>query len=141
MKTYQSKPAEVKRNWHLIDAKGVVLGKLAVEAATKLMGKNKVSYTPHVDGGDFVVVINAKDVAVTGNKINDKMYYSHSGIPGGFKELTFAQVMAKNPADVIVHAVKGMLPKNKQQDRRMARLKVFAGSEHAYADKFKVESK
>ncbi len=141
MKTIQAKPAEVKRAWHLVDAKGKILGKVAVDVAQKLIGKHKVTFTPHVDSGDYVVVINAKDVAVTGKKISDKMYYSHSGIPGGFKELTLAQKMAKDPTDVIVHAVKGMIPKNKQQDRRLARLKVFAGSEHKFMDKFKVESK
>jgi large subunit ribosomal protein L13 len=141
MKTYQAKPAEVKRAWHLIDAKGKILGKVAVDAAQKLIGKQKVTFTPHVDSGDYVVVINAKEVAVTGKKMSDKMYYSHSGIPGGFKELSYAQVVAKDPREVIVHAVKGMIPKNKQQDRRLARLKVFVGSEHTFMDKFKVESK
>lgn len=141
MKTIQAKPAEVKRAWHLVDAKGKILGKVAVDVAGKLIGKHKVSFTPHVDSGDYVVVINAKDVAVTGKKATDKMYYSHSGIPGGFAELTFAQVVAKDPGYVITHAVKGMIPKNKQQARRMARLKVFAGSEHTFMDKFKAESK
>lgn len=136
MKTYQAKPAEVKRAWHLFDAKGKILGKLSVEIAHKLMGKHKIGFTPHVDSGDYVVVINAKKVVVTGKKVADKMYYSHSGIPGGFKALTLTQVMAKDPTKVIVHAVKGMIPKNKQQDRRMTRLKVFAGNEHTFADKF-----
>lgn len=137
MKTYQAKPAEVVRQWHLIDAKGQVLGKVATEAANKLMGKQKVTFTPHVDSGDYVVVINASEVEVTGKKTEGKQYFSHSGIPGGFKALSFAQKMEKDPTEVIVHAIKGMIPKNKQQDRRLARLKVFAGSEHQYADKFK----
>lgn len=136
MKTLQAKPAEVKRDWHLFDAKGKVLGNLSVMIAHKLMGKHKVAFTPHVDSGDYVVVINAKDVVVTGKKESDKMYYSHSGIPGGFKEQTYTEIMDKDPRRVITHAVKGMLPKNKQQDRRMTRLKVFAGNEHIYADKF-----
>ncbi len=137
MKTYQAKPAEVKRAWHLVNAKGKVLGALCVRIAHALMGKGKVTYTPHVDSGDYVVVINAKDVVVTGNKYNKKMYYSHSGIPMGFKALSYAQVVEKDPTRVIVHAVKGMLPKNKQQDRRMTRLKVFAGDTHTFQDKFK----
>lgn len=137
----QIKPAEVKRAWHLVDAKGKILGKLSVDVAGKLMGKHKVSFTPHVDSGDYVVVINAKDIVVTGKKASDKMYYSHSGIPGGFKGLTYAQIVAKDPGLVVRHAIKGMIPKNKQQDRRLARLKIFAGSEHTFMDKFKVESK
>jgi large subunit ribosomal protein L13 len=136
MKTYQAKPAEVKRAWHIFDAKGQVLGAMSVEVARLLMGKHKVTFTPHVDSGDYVVVINAKDVVVTGNKAEDKTYYSHSGIPGGFKEVTFAEQMEKDPRKVIEHAVKGMMPKNKQQARRMTRLKVFTGSEHAFGDKF-----
>ncbi len=138
MKTYQAKPAEVKRAWHIVDVKGKVLGAMSVQIARKLMGKQKVTFTPHVDSGDFVVVINAKDVAVTGKKVTDKIYYSHSGVPGGFKEVTFAQQMEKDPRKIIEHAVKGMLPKNKQQARRMARLKVFTGSTHTYTDKFVV---
>lgn len=143
MKSYQAKPAEVVRAWHIVDAKGQVLGDIAVRIAHKLMGKHKVTFTPHVDSGDNVVIINAKDVVVTGKKTSDKMYYTHSGIPGGFKELSFDQMMKKDPRLVIMHAVKGMLPKNRQQSRRMARMKVFAGPEHEFADKFaaKVESK
>jgi len=137
MKTVQIKPAEVKREWHVIDAKGKVLGQVSVEAAKFLMGKHKVTFTPHVDSGDYVIVINAKEVVVTGNKVNDKHYYSHSGIPGGFKDVTFSQLMEKSPAKVIEHAVKGMLPKNKQQARRMTRLKVFADANHTFADKLK----
>lgn len=140
MTTKQIKPAEIKREWHIIDAKGKILGQVGTEAAIYLMGKHKVSYTPHVDSGDFVVVINAKDVEVTGNKRADKMYYSHSMIPGGFKSISFDKVMEKDPTLVIVHAVKGMLSKNKMRDPRMARLKVFAGSEHMYKDKFSVKA-
>ena len=139
MKTVQIKPAEVKREWHIIDAKGKVLGEISTKIATWLTGKHKVSFTPHVDSGDFVVVINAAAVDVTGNKREDKMYYSHSMIPGGFKQANFTQVMEKDPRKVIEHAVSGMLPKNKMRDPRLARLKIFAGEEHTYTDKFKTK--
>lgn len=137
MKTVQITPAQVVREWHLIDAKGKVLGEIATQIATFLMGKQKVSFTPHVDSGDFVVLINAANIEVTGNKRSDKMYYSHSMIPGGFKSASFEKVMEKDPSKVIVHAVSGMLPKNKMRDPRLARLRVFVGSEHTYTDKFK----
>ena len=140
MKTVQIKPADVKREWHLIDAKGKVLGEIGVKIATWLTGKHKVSFTPHVDSGDFVVVINADEVAVTGNKRADKMYYTHSMIPGGFKQASFEKVMEKDSRKVIEHAVSGMLPKNKMRDPRMARLKIFATAEHTFTDKFKKES-
>ncbi|MEP7167699.1 MAG: 50S ribosomal protein L13 [Candidatus Woesebacteria bacterium] len=139
MKTVQIKPAEVKREWHLIDAKGKVLGQISTQIAVFLSGKHKVSYTPHVDSGDFVVLINAKEVEVTGNKRADKMYYSHSMIPGGFKEASFEKVMEKDPRKIIEHAVIGMLPKNKMRDPRMARLKIFVGADHTYSDKFKTK--
>ncbi len=132
MKTTQIKPSEVKRAWHVIDAKGKVLGEVCTKAAVFLMGKHKVSFTPHVDSGDFVVVINAANVELTGNKAAKKMYYSHSMIPGGFKEISFEKLMEKDPTKVIEHGVKGMLPKNKMQDPRMARLKIFVGNEHPY---------
>src|SRR5258706_5132378 len=108
MNTQQAKPAEVKRNWHLFDAQGKILGAMSVQIAKKLMGKHKVSYTPHVDSGDYVVVINAKKVVVTGNKVTGKMYYSHSGIPGGFKAISYEKVMAKDPTKIIEHSVKGI---------------------------------
>ena len=108
------------------------LGKLAVVIADKLMGKSKVTYTPHTDNGDYVVVINAKNLKVTGEKMTDKHYYSHSGFPGGLKDLTLAEVIEKNPALAIEQAVKGMLPKNKLQADRLARLRVFEGAEHAH---------
>jgi large subunit ribosomal protein L13 len=139
MKTVQAKPADVKREWHLIDAKGKVLGQISTQIATFLSGKHKVSYTPHVDSGDFVVLINAKDVEVTGNKRANKMYYSHSMIPGGFKEASFEKVMEKDPRKIIEHSVIGMLSKNKMRDPRMARLKIFVGAEHTYTDKFKTQ--
>ena len=132
-KTYSQKPAEISRDWYLIDAGSLPLGKLAVVIADKLMGKSKVTYTPHVDNGDYVVVINAKNIKVTGNKMIDKMYYRHSGFPGGLTELKLEEVIEKNPRVAIEHAVKGMIPKNKLAADRMARLRVFDGAEHTHA--------
>jgi large subunit ribosomal protein L13 len=125
-KTYIQKPAEVKRAKHVIDAQGKILGQVATEVATLLIGKHKPTFTPHVDGGDFVVVINAKDVVVTGNKPLDKLYYTHSGFPGGIHSQTFGEVMAKYPDRVIRKAVFSMLPDNKLKRLRINRLKVFA---------------
>lgn len=132
MKTYSQKSAEVKREWWVIDASTMPLGKLAVVIADKLMGKSKVTYTPHIDNGDYVVVVNAKDVVVTGNKMVDKKYYRHSGYPGGLKELRLEEVLEKDPTRVVSEAVKGMLPKNKLSAERLKRLRVFAGAEHAH---------
>ena len=132
MKTYSQKSSEIKREWWLIDASTMPLGKLAVIIADKLLGKSKVTYTPHTDNGDYVVVINAKDLVVTGKKMTDKHYYSHSGFPGGLTDLTLAEIIEKDPALAIEHAVKGMLPKNKLQADRMARLRIFSGSEHTH---------
>ena len=132
MKTYSQKTAEIKREWWMIDASTMPLGKLAVIIADKLSGKSKVTYTPHIDNGDYVVVINAKDVAVTGDKMVQKKYYRHSGYPGGLKELKLGEVLEKDPARVITQAVKGMLPKNKLAAERLKRLRVFAGAEHAH---------
>ena len=132
MKTYSQKQSEIKREWWLIDASTMPLGKLAVVIADKLMGKSKVTYTPHIDNGDYVVVINAKDIVVTGNKMIDKKYYRHSGYPGGLKELKLEEVLEKDPARVITAAVKGMLPKNKLAAERLKRLRVFAGAEHTH---------
>lgn len=131
-KTFIKKPAEVTREWHLVDAKGRVLGQVAVEIAKKLLGKHKVDYTPHVDAGDFVVVINAAQVEVTGRKATDKMYYRHSGYPGGLKSQNFSELLEKFPDRVIKLAVTNMLPKNKLRDPRMKRLKVYAGAEHTH---------
>ncbi len=131
-KTYSQKPAEVSREWYIIDAGNMPLGKLAVVIADKLMGKSKVTYTPHVDNGDYVIVINAKNIQVTGNKMVDKMYYRHSGFPGGLTELKLEEVIEKNPKVAIEHAVKGMLPKNKLTPDRLARLRVFDGTEHTH---------
>ena len=132
MKTYSQKSSEIKRDWYLIDASTLPLGKLAVIIADKLMGKSKVTYTPHTDNGDYVVVINAKNLVVTGNKMTDKMYHHHSGFPGGLKSLKLEEVVEKNPSLAIKEAVKGMLPKNKLAADRLARLRVFDGAEHAH---------
>ena len=131
MKTFSQKTAEIKREWFVIDASTLPLGKLAVVIADKLMGKSKVTYTPHVDNGDYVVVINAKNIQVTGNKMVDKKYYRHSGFPGGLKELRL-EVIEKDPSYALKEAVKGMMPKNKLAADRLARLRVFNGAEHAH---------
>ena len=132
MKTYSQKQAEIKREWWVIDASTLPLGKLAVVIADKLMGKSKVTYTPHIDNGDYVVVTNAKNIKVTGNKMVDKKYYRHSGFPGGLTELKLEEVIEKDPEVAIREAVKGMLPKNKLAADRLARLRVFNGAEHAH---------
>ena len=133
MKTYSQKSSEIKRDWWVIDAGSMPLGKLAVVIADKLMGKSKVTYTPHIDGGDYVVVTNAKNIVVTGNKMVAKKYYHHSGFPGGMRELKLEEVIEKDPSRAIVEAVKGMLPKNKLAADRLARLRVFEGPEHTHA--------
>ena len=132
MKTYSQKASEISRDWYLIDASTLPLGKLAVVIADKLMGKSKVTYTPHIDDGDYVVVINAKKLVVTGNKMVDKKYYRHSGFPGGLTELKLEEVIEKDPSLAIREAVKGMLPKNKLAADRLARLRIFDGAEHAH---------
>jgi large subunit ribosomal protein L13 len=131
-KTYSQKPSEVSRRWILIDASSAPLGRLSTEISKYLIGKYKPSYTPHIDGGDYVVVINAKDAVVTGNKETDKIYYRHSGFPGGIKDASLKEVREKFPERIIENAVKGMLPKNKLSPERMKRLKVFPGSDHAH---------
>lgn len=132
MKTYVQKPAEVTRTWHTVDAKGRVLGQVASEIAVLLIGKHKPTFTPHVDGGDYVVVINAKEVEVSGNKEQAKRYYSYSGFPGGIRSKTFGEVMARRPEQVIEQAVYNMLPKNKLRPSRVNRLKVYPGAEHPH---------
>ena len=132
MKTYSQKSSEINREWYVIDASSMPLGKLAVIIADKLMGKSKVTYTPHTDNGDYVVVINAKNIKVTGNKMTEKMYRHHSGYPGGLRELKLEEVLEKDPSRVITSAVKGMLPKNKLSAERLKRLRVFAGPEHTH---------
>jgi large subunit ribosomal protein L13 len=131
-KTYSQKPTEISREWWIIDASTMPLGKLAVLIADKLTGKSKVTFTPHTDNGDFVVVVNAKDIQVTGNKMTDKHYYRHSGYPGNLKHLTLAEIIEKDPSFVVAHAAAGMIPKNKLQPERLKRLKVFAGAEHTH---------
>jgi large subunit ribosomal protein L13 len=133
MKTYSPKPAELTHDWYLVDAEGQTLGRLATLIATYLMGKHKVRYSAHLDCGDNVVVINAGKIAVTGNKLEDKKYYRHSGYPGGIKETSLAELIERNPAGAIEKAVTGMLPKNRLQDDRLYRLKVYAGTEHPHA--------
>lgn len=132
-RTYSQKPDEVSRRWILIDASEAPLGRVSTEIAKYLIGKYKPSYTPHIDGGDYVVVINAEKVVVTGNKETGKIYYRHSGFPGGIKDATLKEVREKFPERIIQDAVKGMLPKNKLSPERMKRLKVFVGGEHAHA--------
>lgn len=132
MKTFSQKPSEVSRRWILIDASQAPLGRVSTEIAKYLIGKYKPTYTPHIDGGDYVVVINAEKAVVTGDKERQKKYYSHSGFPGGISEARLEEVREKFPERIIEAAVKGMLPKNKLSDERMKRLKVFAGSEHAH---------
>lgn len=132
-KTYSAKPSDVTRRWILIDASEAPLGRVATVIATYLTGKNKSIYTPHIDCGDYVVVINAATVPVTGNKLQAKKYYRYSGFPSGLKEATLQERLNKDPASVIEAAVKGMLPKNKLAPERMARLRVFATEAHGHA--------
>ena len=132
MKTYSQKSSEINREWWIIDASTLPLGKLAVVIADKLHGKSKVTYTPHTDNGDYVVVINAKNLKVTGDKMTDKHYYRHSSFPGGLTDLTLAEIIEKDPTVAIEEAVRGMLPKNKLQADRLGRLRVFPGAEHAH---------
>ena len=133
MKTYSQKAAEIKREWWVIDASSMPLGKLAVVIADKLMGKSKVTYTPHIDNGDYVVVTNAKKLVVTGDKMLQKKYYRHSGYPGGIKELRLEEIVEKDASRAIREAVKGMMPKNKLAAERLKRLRIFDGEEHAHA--------
>lgn len=132
-KTYQMKSGEVKRQWHTLDAKGAVLGRLSTQIATLLMGKNKPSYTPHMDMGDYVVVTNAEEIMVTGKKEDQKVYYGHSGYPGGFKEVAYSKLKKQHPQRIIELAVKRMLPDNRLRDKRMNRLKVLKGEANPYA--------
>ena len=132
MKTYSAKPGEIEQSWYLVDADGKTLGRLATQIADLLRGKGKPQYTPHVDSGDFVVVVNAEKIHVTGKKLEQKMYYRHSGYPGGLKERTLAEQLDRRPEEVIRKAVKGMLPKNKLAARQIVKLKVYAGAEHPH---------
>ena len=132
MKTYSAKPNEVDQKWLLVDAEGQTLGRMATEIATRLRGKHKPEYTAHVDTGDFVVVINADKVRVTGNKAKGKIYYSHSGFPGGLKQLPFEKLLDKEPERVVQLAVKGMLPRSPLGRAMFKKLKVYAGTEHPH---------
>ena len=131
-KTYQAKPTDVERKWYVIDASKASLGRVSTQIAKLLTGKDKPQFTKHIDCGDFVIVINAKDIVVTGNKMTEKMYYHHSGHPGGLRELSMEQVMVKNPEAIITHAIRGMLPVNKLRDGRLLRLKVYPGTDHKH---------
>ncbi len=132
MKTFVLKKEDVTRNWHLIDAQGQVLGRLASRVALLLMGKYKPMFTPHVDAGDHVVVVNAKGIRVTGKKLTDKIYYHHSFYPGGLKQRTYQQVVERFPTRPLELAVKRMLPKNRHQSRRMQRFHIYSGPEHKH---------
>ena len=131
-KTYWQKPEQIKRTWHVLDAKGQVLGRLATRAANLLQGKGKRTYSHQQDGGDFVLVINARNVVLTGNKLIQKMDFRHSGYPGGTTFTPYSRLMAERPAKAVEFAVTGMLPKNKLRKRMMSRLKVYAGAEHPH---------
>ena len=133
MKTFIAKPAEVKRDWFLLDATDQVLGRLATEVARRLRGKHKPEYTPHTDTGDYIVVVNAEKIKVTGRKTTDKMYYRHTGYPGGIKETSFEKMIEKKPAKVIEIAVKGMLPRGPLGRQMYRKLKVYAGAEHKHS--------
>lgn len=133
MKTFVAKPESVKRDWFVVDATDKTLGRLATEIARRLRGKHKAEYTPHVDTGDYIVVVNAEKVVVTGNKTTDKMYYSHTGFPGGLKEISFDKLQAKKPEMIIESAVKGMLPRGPLGRAMFRKLKVYAGAEHNHA--------
>lgn len=133
MKTFTAKPESVQRDWYVVDAAGKTLGRISTEIAARLRGKHKPEYTPHVDTGDYIIVVNADKVTVTGNKAKDKMYYSHSGFPGGIKEINFEKLLAKKPEMVLEKAIKGMLPKGPLGRAMFRKLKVYAGAEHQHA--------
>ena len=131
-KTWNAKPGEIERHWYVVDAEGKTLGRLATQIADALRGKRKPEYTPHVDTGDFIVVVNAEKIRVTGNKLAQKTYWRHSGYPGGIKERTLEEMLARRPEEVIRHAVKGMLPRNRLARKQLTKLKVYAGPEHPH---------
>ncbi len=132
MKTYSAKPTDVTRKWYVIDAAEAPLGRVATKVATLLTGKEKPMFTHHIDTGDYVIVVNAKNLVVTGAKMTDKMYYHHSHFPGGLKEATLAEKMEKDPTHALFHAIRGMLPVNKLRDGRLERLKIYADAEHKH---------
>ena len=133
MSTYSPKPGDITRSWHVIDADDVVLGRLAVAAATLLRGKHKPTFAPHVDGGDFVIVVNASKIALGGSKRTDKLYHRHSGRPGGLKSVPAGELLARDPRQVVEKAVWGMLPKNRLSRKLITKLKVYSGPEHPHA--------
>ena len=133
MRTFTPKPADIERRWHVIDASDVVLGRLAVQAATLLRGKHKPTFAPHVDGGDFVIIINAGKVALTGNKREQKLAYRHSGYPGGLRSVGYVELLDKHPERAVEKAIRGMIPKNSLGRQVMSKLKVYAGPEHPHA--------
>lgn len=141
MKTFSLKSADTTRKWHIFDAKGQVLGRLASQVAILLMGKHKAVYTRHIDAGDNVVIINASEIQVTGKKSDQKLYRHHSGFPGGMKVLKYNEVQEAHPERIIHHAISGMLPKNKLQDKMLKHLHIYTGSEHPYTKQFKQETK
>ena len=132
MKTYSAKPGEITREWYLVDADGQTLGRLATHIADTLRGKRKPQYTPHVDTGDFVIVVNAEKIVTTGAKLDQKRYYRHSGYPGGLSSRSLREQLERRPTEVIRSAVKGMLPKNKLASRQLTKLKIYAGPEHPH---------
>jgi large subunit ribosomal protein L13 len=132
MKTYSAKPGEIARNWYLVDADGQTLGRLATQIADTLRGKGKPQYTPHVDTGDFVIVVNAEKIHVTGQKLDKKLVYRHSGFPGGLKSRTLREQLERRPTEVLRKAVKGMLPRNRLARQQINKLKIYAGPEHPH---------
>jgi large subunit ribosomal protein L13 len=132
VKTYSAKPSDVVRTWYVLDAAEAPLGRVAAKAATLLLGKGKPMFTTHIDTGDFVVIINAAQTVVTGKKAQDKMYYKHSGFPGGLRERTFTEQMEKDPTAAMRQAIRGMLPVNKLRDARLDRLKIYADADHKH---------
>jgi large subunit ribosomal protein L13 len=133
MKTYSAKPGEIQRDWYVVDAEGQTLGRLATQIAERLRGKGKPQFTPHVDTGDFVVVVNAEKIAVTGNKLDHKLYYRHSGYPGGLRQRTLREQLDRLPTEVLRKAVRGMLPRNRLGRQQLTKLKIYAGPEHPHA--------
>lgn len=141
MKTFSAKPHEVTRQWQVIDASGLVLGRLATEIARRLRGKHKPEYTPHVDTGDYIVVVNAKNIDVTGRKEDNKLYHHHTGYPGGIKTRTFREIRDNKPEEIIFKAVKGMMPRNALGRQMLSKLKIYPGSEHGHQAQQPVELK
>ena len=132
MKTFVAKPSDRQRNWYVVDAQGKTLGRLATQIADVLRGKRKPTYTPHIDTGDFVVVVNAEKISVTGKKLSDKRYYRHSGYPGGLRSISYGALLAKSPERMVEKAIRGMLPKNTLGRQMLSKLKVYAGPEHPH---------